>query len=327
MNRLVLPGHAALTPEHAQRLSALDAHAATYLAEQIPANTTKSHQQAWRAWTTYTEGLDIPLLANTAGALIGFVVHLEQLGLSPNTIISRLSGAIVGLRNAGHEPDKKDRIAARAAIDGYRTRLAKAGETRGRGQAPALTIKYLRTVIAACPDTPAGIRDKALILVGFGIAARRSEIANLELPDLKRTEEGLIVHIRFGKTGGGYSQIPISPGSPTCPVTAWEKWRSLLDDDQGDAFRAVHRSGRILKGLGPKGVGGVITRAGQRAEMPVHFTGHSVRAGMATEARRAGHDKMVIADQGRWKRNSTALEVYFREVDHWTNNPLNGIGL
>lgn len=327
MNGLVSPDDAAISLAHAQRLSALDTHADTYLDAQTPKNTRLTYEYAWKAWVKYTETIDIPIMSNTRGALVGFVVHLEHLGLSPNTISSRLSGAIVYLRNADNEPAKKDRLAARAALDGYKTRLAKAGETRGRGQAPALTVKHLRQIVAACPDSTAGTRDKALVLVAFSIAARRSEVANLDMRDFKRTPEGLIVAIRYGKTGGRSPQVPAIPGSITCPVAAWEAWAALVGEESGGAFRGVHRSDKILKPLSPKGVGDVITRAARRAGLTLHFTGHSARAGMATEARRAGHDKVMIADQGGWRRNSAALEGYFREVDHWTNNPLNGIGL
>ncbi|MDQ3690351.1 MAG: hypothetical protein M3406_10020 [Chloroflexota bacterium] len=76
----------------------------------------------------------------TVGALVGFVAYCEQQGLASSTIDRRLSGAVVGLRALGVEPAKAATEAARLALNGYRRRLAEAGETRGRGQAPAMTV-------------------------------------------------------------------------------------------------------------------------------------------------------------------------------------------
>jgi integrase len=308
-------------------LEALEVGGEQYLAEQVPENTKRAYEEDWRVWCQYTAKYGIPDTTNTKGALIGFIAYLEGKELAPNTIIRRFFGAIVGLTQRNVEPTKAAKKAARAAIDGYKTRLAQADQKVGRGKAPAMTMKYIREMVKVCPDTVVGKRDRAIVLVAFSIAARRSEIANLLASDIERTDEGLIVRVRFGKTGGRDPQIPESPGSPTCPVAAWEEWVQAGEIYEGAAFRGIHRSGRILRGLKPNGIGEIITRIAVRAEVPVRLTGHSARAGMATEARKAGHDKMTIADQGGWARNSAALEGYFREVDRWANNPLKGIGL
>jgi len=96
----------------------------------------------------------------------------------------------------------------------------------------------------------------------------------------------------------------------------------------GPAFRRIDRHGRLLDaGLSPQAVGDVITRAGERAGLSARLTGHSVRAGLATEARRAGHDAKTIAVQGGWKPNSAVLYDYMRVVDRWSDNAAAGLGL
>lgn len=57
------------------------------------------------------------------------------------------------------------------------------------------------------------------------------------------------------------------------------------------------------------------------------MTGHSLRAGLATEARRAGHDPRSIAAQGGWSPTSDVLYGYMRTVDQWQDNALDNIGL
>jgi integrase len=96
----------------------------------------------------------------------------------------------------------------------------------------------------------------------------------------------------------------------------------------GPAFRRIDRHGLLSPlGLRPQGVDRVLVRAGERAGLPFRLTGHSLRAGLATEARRSGARDDQVADQGRWQRGSRALQRYFRRVDRWTDNALRDLGL
>jgi integrase len=78
-------------------------------------------------------------------------------------------------------------------------------------------------------------------------------------------------------------------------------------------------------GLSPEACSDVVTRAGRRAGI-TGATFHGLRAGFATAAARAKKDKAEIADQGGWRRNSTALDVYIRRVKVWQNAVTEGIG-
>ncbi|MCG3756681.1 site-specific integrase [Amycolatopsis sp. Poz14] len=311
------------------RVEALERAAAEYVASVVPANTKRARAADWRAWQDFTAAVDIPEDTATAGALVGFVVWLdEERGLAPNTIDGRLSGAVVGLRARGAEPPKVATMAARAALNGIRRRLAEAGEQRGRGQAPALTMRDLRAITAACPDTLAGYRDRALVLVDFGIAGRRSEVASLLVPDIAVEPEGLVVTVRFGKTGARKVAIPRGTHPGTCPVLAWKAWLDASGITDGPAFRRINRHGTMADaGLSGEAVSEILKRAGTRAGVETVYTGHSARAGLATEARRAGHDVSAIAKQGGWSPRSKALYDYLRTVDQWSDNAVAGIGL
>lgn len=311
----------------AHRLAELEQAAAEYVTTQRPDNTKRAYAADWRAWQAYTSALGIPEDSATAGALVGFVVALEKQDAAPSTIDRRLAGAVVGLRALGAEPPKAATEAARAALNGYRRRLAEAGEKRGRGQAPALTVKDIRTICAACPDTLAGHRDRALLLISFGIAGRRSEAANLLLTDITEVPEGLTVRVRFGKSGFRDVAIPFGSHPATCPVRAWRKWAEMSGITDGAAFRRINRHGQLLGGMSGQAVGEAINRAAARAGLEINYTGHSARSGLATEARRAGHDAKTIAMQGGWSPNSAVLHGYMRVVDQWSDNAVAGIGL
>lgn len=112
---------------------------------------------------------------------------------------------------------------------------------------------------------------------------------------------------------------------------AWhEAIRDHVPDERRRAF--VDLDGRatdvrVLPALDGRDVGEVFARLDTAAELNVGLTGHSLRAGLATEARRAGHDVKTISTQGRWSPTSTEVYRYVRIVDQWADNATAGLGL
>ncbi|WP_232542989.1 tyrosine-type recombinase/integrase [Streptomyces sp. QHH-9511] len=173
-----------------------------------------------------------------------------------------------------------------------------------------------------------------MLLLGFSIAARRAELAGLRLRNITEDPDGngLLVHVMVSKTDPRTVPVPYGKNPQTCPVLAWKTWveRAQISDPDRHAFRAIHATGSVQpKGLTPQRVGDIITAAGARARIPVLFTGHSVRSGMATEARRAKKDPKAIAQITGHKPNSKVLHGYMQIVDRWDeeDNALMGIGL
>jgi len=312
------------------RLERLDAAARVYVAAQRPANTRRTYAESWKVWEAYTRDVGIPVLSGTVGALVGFVRWLEvtrQAAVA--TIDTRLAGAVVGLRERGVVVDRSVTRAAWQALAGYERRLAESGEVRGRGKARPITVEHLRALVAACPDTRAGLRDKALLLLGFTIAARRSELAALQVGNLTPDGTyGLVAVLGYTKTGPDERPVPYGLHRETCPVTAWQAWLSAAGIDSGPAFRRIDRYDHVHpQGLSPQAIGEIVTRCGERAGLPFKITGHSLRAGLATEARRNGADHKAVCDQGGWSYGSRAVHGYFHTVDRWTDNAVTTIGL
>jgi integrase len=315
------------------RLAELDATAEQYVATQRPANTLRAYAQDWAAWQRYTTEVGIPLLSGSIGALTGFVVWLERTApadspAAPATVERRLTGAIAGLRHHRVHVEPAASRAAWQALRGYRQRLAQAGVSAGRGKAAMVTLAELRAMSRACPDTLAGLRDRAMLLVGFPIAARSSDLANLLVTDVTEAEgRGLRVVVRHGKSTGEMA-VPRRENADTDPVRAWRAWLAAAGIGDGAAFRGVDRHGNLsARALTPAGVNAVLARAGRRAGLDHPVTGHSLRSGFATEARRAGADDVAIADQGRWVRGSRALYEYIRRVDQWNDNAATALDL
>lgn len=337
--------HAPARPDDV--LAALDIGADRYLAENQKTNTKRSYDGDWAAWQQYCAQLGIPATSNTRGALVGFVVWLQNKPPSPrdlahdpaaqprpqapSTIDRRLAGVVVKLSELGAEPLRDTKKKAREALDTYRRQLTEAAITLGRGRAPAAKIDHLRLIAEKTPPTLAGRRDLALILVGFRFASRSSEIANLLLSDIEDAgEKGIVITVRFGKTGGRRVPIPRGQRKDICPVTAWRAWRHEALYDHGPALAQIAKNDKLRLDetgvplpLGPKGVREVIDRAAKRAGVELHLTGHSLRSGLATEARRSGHDSKTISGITGHSANSAVMASYFREVDEWVEAPDN----
>jgi integrase len=320
------------------RLAELDAIADRYLESERPRTTRDAYAQDWATWQDYTRWAGLPILSGTRGALVGFVVWLENgsprrseenasLAASLNTIRRRIAGVLHGLRQHHAEIDPSAPQAAAAALAAYKRRLAQAGEARGRGQAHLVDLPAVLAMSRACPNTLAGLRDRAMIVIGFYAATRASDQAGLLATDLRAEHTGLVVHVRVGKTTG-VSALPRRRHPLLCPLRAWAAWEAAADEPHGPAFRAIDRHGRLgSSALSPDSVTAIIGRAGKRAQLPYPVTCHSLRAGFATESYRSGASLIDIAEQGRWAPGSQELFRYIRSVEQWEHNAADGLDL
>jgi integrase len=116
------------------------------------------------------------------------------------------------------------------------------------GKAPILTPLLLR-MVAALPDDLSGLRDKAILLIGFAGAFRRSEIVGLLVRDVQISDAGLIITLRRSKTdqeGASFTKgIPVGTSEATCPKYALQSWLQLAGITSGPIFRPVDRWGHV----------------------------------------------------------------------------------
>jgi integrase len=314
------------------RLRALEQAADVIVAAAVIPNTRRAFDQDWAAWEQFCTREGVAATTVSSGLLVAFVTWLahdtdNSPAAAPATITRRLSGVLDGWRRRDLAVPQGITKDARKIITAYQRALAEANIKAGRGAAPALTVHHLRQISAALPDTLTGIRDRAIIVVGFGMAARRSEVSALLVEDITVTDDGLSIVVRHSKTGHRSPAVPFGTDAGTCPVRTWLAWRDASGIATGPAFRSIDRHGNLGQKLSAHSVGQIVTRVGERAGLDLHFTGHSVRSGLATEARRAGHDAKTIAAQGGWRPNSAVLFGYMQVVDRWSDNAVRGIGL
>jgi integrase len=307
--------------------AALVADAATieaarrYVAASKAANTRRSYATAWSLWTHWADANGAQPLPADPAAVALWLAHLADAGAKPATIKARLAGVAATHRERGQALDVKARELT-AVVAGVR---------RTHGVAPAKKAPVLsddlRAMLGNLPPTLAGVRDRALLLIGFGAALRRSELAALNVEDVAITPQGLQVTVRQSKTDqdGEGALIAIHRGrNPrACPVAALEAWLARSEIKEGPLFRAViGRTANTLRKqrLDARTVALIVQRAAEAAGLNgAAYGGHSLRAGLATAAALAGADLQSIMRQTRHKSVDVA-RGYVRVADVWRDN-------
>ena len=169
----------------------------------------------------------------------------------------------------------------------------------------------------AAPDGLKGLRDRALLLLGFAGAFRCSELVALDVADLEEIEEGMRVSIRRSKTDqeGKGEVIAIVRGSVNCPVKAVKNWLQATSITEGSLFRPVTKGGRVGNSrLTDKSVAGIKGYARRLGLNAADFSGHSLRSGFLTIAARRGASVFKMRDVSRHK-SMDVLQSYIRDAE------------
>lgn len=215
-------------------------------------------------------------------------------------------------------PSPTDSELVRATLRGIR-------HTHGSAQrqvSPAIKEDVL-LMVAGLDDTK-GIRDRALLLIGFAGAFRRSELVSLTLADIEQGKQGLVFQLRFSKTDqegrGRKVAIPYARGA-VCPILALQHWLEVSGITEGPIFRGVTRHGLISESaLTAQAVALVVKdRARAVGLNPVKYAGHSLRAGLVTSAAQLGVSSWKIRAQTGHKSDAM-LARYIRDANIFVDN-------
>jgi integrase len=173
-------------------------------------------------------------------------------------------------------------------------------------------------------DGPKDLRDKALLLLGFAGAFRRSELVGLDVADFEHVRQGIIVLLRRSKTDqeGRGRKIGIPHGRTRwCPVRSLMDWIEHAGIESGPVFRPVNRHGQVANQRMSGEAVSIIVK--DRAEVagfdPAAFSGHSLRAGLATSAAMAGVSTLSIR-RTTGHASDAMLARYVRIGDIFTDN-------
>jgi integrase len=265
----------------------------------LSAATLRAYVASWAEFEAWTLKRGVPALPAASETIGRYLADCADRGRAVATI-RRHTAAIARAHLARELPDP-----CRSA----QVRNVLAGIARTHGVAPkkkdALTLDRLRTVLLDLDDSLQAVRDRALILLGFAGAFRRSELAALNVEDLRWETRGLVVTLRRSKTDqegkGREVGIPSLDIAALCPVGALHAWLGASAITSGALFRTFGlRRGNAPQELtanriDARDVARILQRAVARAGVPGDFAAHSLRAGFITSAAAAQVSEIDIA--------------------------------
>ena len=298
------------------------ARAKDYAAQSRAPRTREAYRKAFAAFGRWVESSGLPPWAPETVA--AYLTHLADAGKKPSTLEVCLSALSEAARVAG-QPSPRLAACVRAVRSGIR----RTHGTASAQKAPLLPGQ-LRKILAALPDGLLGARDRALLLLGFAGALRRSELVALETRDVEWVEDGLKVTLRRSKTdqeGAGETiGIPYGSSPQVCPVRALRAWLAASVTTSGAIFREVDRHQRIGETpLTGRSVARIVKRSAAAAGIEASaLSGHSLRAGLATAAAKAGKSERTIMRQTR-HRSEKMVRKYIREAELFEDNAAAGL--
>ncbi|MFC7738582.1 tyrosine-type recombinase/integrase [Roseomonas sp. GCM10028921] len=295
--------------------------------EATSVNTRRAYRAAWADFTAWYEANGREALP-AAPETVGTYLAARASSLRAATLALRLVAIGQAHRLAGHRMDA-GHPAIRKTLQGIRAVHGSA--PRKKDAAVAAVIRDMADVLAKRPGLRA-MRDRALLLVGFAAALRRSELVAFDVQDLAFVSEGLVVTIRRGRTdqeGRGVEiGIPFGISERTCPVLALRTWLYKAAIQEGAVFRSVNRHDRLgTARLSDRDVARVVKACVEAAGYdPTAFAGHSLRSGFITSAARAGVAERAIQNQSRHK-SLPVLRGYIRRGSLFVDNAAARVGL
>lgn len=257
-----------------------------------------------------------------------YLTDLQAQGYEVATIARRRVSIAVGHKRRGLD----HRIFSHPVVDEVWKRIRREIGVAPKYAKAALLLDDLRRVVAPLRDRLIDVRDRALLLVAFTGAFRRSEVVGFDVDDVRFVENGVELRLRRSKTDqegeGRIVGLPYGSRIETCPVRALRAWLNAAGIAAGPLFRAVDRHGNVgAQRMSGAAVALIVKRRVVHADLdPAAFAGHSLRAGFATSAAMKGITETTIAAQTGHK-SLTVLRRYIRPATIWQNNAAAALGL
>jgi site-specific recombinase XerD len=299
-------------PASALAVPAADAEQARNYANAEKATATRKAYGAdfliFRAWC---EERQLDAVPASPAAIAAFLAHEASRNVKASTIGRRVAAIRYAHKLAGLDtPTDDERV--KATVRGIRRTLGTAKSKK----APA-TAERLLAMAANTGAGLKGLRDRALLLLGFAGAFRRSELVALDVSDVEETPDGMKVTIRRSKTDqeGAGQVIAIPFGKIACPIAGLKEWIAVAGIQSGAIFRSVNRHGRVGERLTDQSVSDIVKEHAARLRLdPNQFAGHSLRAGFLTSAASRGASIFKMMDVSR-HRSVDTLRGYVRDAE------------
>ena len=312
-----------------QRLARLGKEALDLAANSLKPATRKAYQADWDQFALWCESNGIDSLPAEPAAICLYIAEIQH-KLKVSSITRALTSigvihALKGLENPVKTPQVKTVLTGLKKKKGMRP-----------DKATPIGFADLQKMISLCPPSMVGLRDAAILAIGWGGALRRAEICALNFRDLALSSEGIAVTIRQSKNDpqgrGRVVAIPRAPKGRFCLVSKIENWIDRLEKSRskGDKTQAIFRrlgsQGRqffsaVGPRLSPRSVALIVSKYAALVGLHGDFSGHSLRRGLATEAARAGAPQWAIK-QHTGHASSDQLNEYIEAGRLFIDSPL-----
>jgi site-specific recombinase XerD len=288
--------------------------AGRYAQAALAPATRRCYERDWRVFADWSVARGIRLMPAAPETVAAFLAAEADREFRPVTIAKR-AAAIAAAHRAQDEPNPCDSAAVTAVLTGIR---------RERGVRPLRKARPLeleplaRLVDPIDTATLAGLRDRAMLLLGFAAALRRSELVALDVEHLTfDAARGLLVMVARSKADqeqeGAEVAVPYAQQPDRCAVRALRRYLDAAGIHRGPVFRQMRRGDTLTdRRLSDQSVALIVKKRATAAGVsPELLSGHSLRAGYATTAASAGVEERKIANVTR-HRNLPVLRGSIR---------------
>ena len=284
--------------------------------ESIPLNTRIAYQSDWKMFNQWCQSRNLVPLPCSPETLALFLMD-ESKTKSPKTIIRRIASI-----KFVHEAKNLDTPTNDKVVKKLLRGIVRTSNHITEKKAP-VTAERLEQMVGFCQYTITGTRDRALLLLGFAGAFRRSELVALTMKDIVKTPEGIKVTIRKSKgdQDGKGQTIAIPNGTRFRIVDALLAWIKVANITDGFIFRSIRKGGKVQQfPLTCKSVANIVKQYASQAGLTVSdFSGHSLRSGFLTSAARSGASVFKMMETSRHK-NIETLSGYVRSENLFENH-------
>ena len=302
--------------------------AAGYARQALSPATLRAYRADWEDFAAWCQARGVPPLPAEPATVAAYLASMA-ISHARSTLRRRLAAIGRAHRMKG--------IAWMPAYPAIRDTLAGIFRRHGTPQrrAAAIGIAEVRRLVATCDTGLTGARDRALLLLGFAAALRRSELAAVEREHLTVAADGMRLLIPRAKTDregrGAEVGVPRGTKPETCPVRAMEVWLRDSECRYGPVFRKVDRWGKLsAEALHPDSLPKIFRHraalAGLTAAALERLSPHGLRAGFITEAYNAGARDEQIMGHTRHTDVRT-MRGYVRRAKLLGDSPAKLVGL
>jgi integrase len=307
-------------------LATLELIAEDYASASRADSTLDTYVRHWNAFVQWCAAHGCTPLPATAQTLVFYLASRADKGTRPATLSVALSAVAYEHERAGH-PSPTDHRDVKKTWRGIRRRLGTAAKKKG-----PLSAADLQRMMEELPPGLIGVRDRALLLLGFAGGFRRSELVALQNGHLRFASQGFEALVEKSKTDQeqrGHVKVIAYGGDPTtCPVRAVKSWLERSGIVEGPVFRPINRHEQLgARALTGHAVAAIVKRTAADAGLPTpELSGHSLRAGFVTAAASGGADYPSIMDQTGHESLNT-VHGYNRRKDKWKKPASAKLGL